>query len=402
MRVLLAHPTRQHSHRFARVLEEEACLDSYCTLLPDRRSFAAVPGFCDPLLPEAVYRNPLEFLPAEKVRVLLGPLILQKMSSRLLPGSLRLIAELLTWTMFDRWVARQVRKRRPSVVIGYEMCCTRTFQVARELGIRCVLDAASFHYQYQDRVLGLDSALAMTWAGKRLRAIKEKEIELADSVICVSEAAKTSYLEAGVPAANLSVNPLGCDTQLFTPADVDDRTGGAKFIFVGTPVFHKGFDLLLACYDRLSLEHPAVQLHVAGDAAVAGRATGGRDLVLHGKLSHAQLAKLLAGMDCLVLPSRLESFGMVVVEALAVGVPVIVSDHAGASALVQDNINGWVVASDDEEQLFQKMLECCDNVEQLRLMQANCVHSVAAYDWSNYYERTRAIVTAFADNTAGK
>ena len=54
-------------------------------------------------------------------------------------------------------------------------------------------------------------------------------------------------------------------------------------------------------------------------------------LVVHGKLSHSQLPQLLATTDCLVLPSRLESFGMVVVEALAAGVPVIVSDHAEAT-----------------------------------------------------------------------
>jgi glycosyltransferase involved in cell wall biosynthesis len=124
-----------------------------------------------------------------------------------------------------------------------------------------------------------------------------------------------------------------------------------------------------------------------GDPAMVGRLAAGNRIRIHGKMSHDLLSKLLVQMDCMVLPSRLESFGMVVVEALAAGVPVIMSDHVGASVAIRENKNGWVVPAGDEEALFQRMKACCDNIKAVRLMGVACSDSARAYDWSYYSHR---------------
>ena len=391
MSILVAHPTRQHSHRLARALQEAGLLHSYWTLLPDRRALSLLPAYLNGLLPSAVVRHSLQFLPSNKVHILMGPLLFQKLASRFPSLAIRQLGEWVAWASFDRWVAAQLPHLRPEVVVGYEMCCAETFQVARKLGITCVLDAAAFHYGMQDRILDEDKCGTKTWAGKRLRLRKQKELELADKIICVSELARRSYIDAGVNADHIVVNPVGCDVTTFSLGGGLVRSGAPKFVFVGIPVYHKGFDLLTTSYDRLLADFPDAELHVVGDAGLAGRRSPDKSIRIHGKMSHDQLSKLLAQMDCLVLPSRLESFGMVVVEALAAGVPVIVSDHAGASEAIRENENGWVVPADDIEALYQRMVSCCRDIEHVRAMRVACARSAAEHDWIHYSRRTLEI-----------
>lgn len=391
MSILVAHPTRQHSHRLAQALEAAGLLHSYWTLLPDRRSMPWLPTGLDSQLPSAVMRHSLQFLPLDKVHTLIGPLLCQKLASRSAAVGLRQLGEWLSWAGFDHWVARQLSRQRPSVVVGYEMCCAETFRVAKQLGIACVLDAAAFHYAMQDKILDEDRYGAKTWAGKRLRLRKQREVELADKIVCVSELARRSYLDAGVDAGRIVVNQMGCDLTKFTAPAEAVRRGVPKFVFVGMPVFHKGFDLITASYVRLVDQFPDAELHVAGDAAMASQLLAGKQVHIHGKLSHDQLSNLLAQMDCLVLPSRLESFGMVVVEALAAGMPVIVSDHVGASEAIREGDNGWVIPAGDESALFARMLACCRGIDHVRTMNAACASSANAYDWSHYSRRTLSI-----------
>ncbi|MGB2788470.1 MAG: glycosyltransferase, partial [Dokdonella sp.] len=78
----------------------------------------------------------------------------------------------------------------------------------------------------------------------------------------------------------------------------------------------------------------------------------------------------------------------VVVEALAAGVPVIVSDHAGASEAIREDENGWVVKAGDESVLFERMLACCRDIDRVRSMSAACAQSASNYDWSHYSNRS--------------
>lgn len=388
MTILVAHPTRQHSHRLAQALENSGLLHSYWTMLPDRRSLSWLSNRLVERLPTAVIRHSLQFLPVNKVHALIGPLLFQKLASRSDVVGLRQLGEWLAWKYFDLWVSKQLKYRQPKVVVGYEMCCAETFRVAKSMGITCVLDAAAFHYTLQEKLLNEDKIGAQTWAGKRLRQRKQIEIELADKIVCVSELAKRSYIDSGIDGIRIQINQVGCDISKFSSSDNSARAGAPKFVFVGIPGIHKGFDLLISSHAQLLRQFPDTELHVVGDATMIKRLVISDKIYLHGKLSHEQLSKLLPQMDCLVLPSRLESFGMVVVEALAAGVPVIVSDHAGASEAINEGENGWVVPAGSESALFERMLTCCREIDLVRSMNTYCASSATGYDWSYYSKRT--------------
>lgn len=113
-----------------------------------------------------------------------------------------------------------------------------------------------------------------------------------------------------------------------------------------------------------------------------------------GSLSQAELAARLRAADCLVLPSRNESFGMVVPEALASGMPAVVSDRAGAADLIAEGENGWVVPAGDAGALAARLLRCAQGREELRRMRPACLASAAAADWPLYRRRLPALLRA--------
>jgi glycosyltransferase involved in cell wall biosynthesis len=388
--VLIAQPGRQHSHQLARALHSHKFLKRFYTLLPAPESFDRWPFAAKRLLPSAVERNGPLGIPNTMIRCWPFPLAVCKTFSKTSSSGLRLLGEWYAWRSFDRWVAAQLRRELPRVVVGYEMCCAETFEIAKRMGAACVLDAASFDYRLQDTVLSWKKQEAATVIGKALRDRKARELALADRILCVSDIARESYIAAGVLAEKISVNPVGCDTELFRPAAPEKR-GPFRFAFVGAANVNKGFDLILDGLAALVRRYPEVVLHVVGDKQAAKALGAGRfpnNVVLHGKASHSVLAEKLAGMDCLVLPSRLDSFGMVVVEALATGVPVIVSENVGAKMAVAHGRNGWIVPAGSGPALAAVMEQCVSDAENVRAMSPACRAAAGAFNWKTYHDRS--------------
>jgi glycosyltransferase involved in cell wall biosynthesis len=340
-------------------------------------------------------RNAVPHLPENKVHTLLGPLLLYKAIQYFKRAEG--IGDLLVWTLFDLWAASHVRRRRPDTVVGYEMCAVETFRMAKSLGAKCILDAAGCHYAEQDRVL-FPGKHNFSRAEMRLRWRKRTELDLADLIICCSELARQSYLAAGISGRRIVVNSLGVDVDLFRPDDGASRSGPTKFVFVGTASRTKGFDVLLEAFRRTSNAFPAAELHVIGDSESASRFMGysSDKVVIHGKHSRRELAQLLGVMDCLVLPSRLESFGFAVVEALAAGIPAIVTPKVGASEVITAGENGWIVPVGSAVALSKQMSSCCAEPNRAREMRLDCISSAARYKWIDHRKRIFSIIETVA------
>ncbi|MDG1143866.1 MAG: glycosyltransferase family 4 protein, partial [Burkholderiales bacterium] len=258
--------------------------------------------------------------------------------------------------------------------------------------VRCVLDAAACHYQWVDSCMPTKLTGKNTWAGRKIRARKDSEIRLANTIICTSELALNTYKEAGVEETRLSLNTPGCDKSMFLPPKHRVPKTQPTFIFVGQPTYHKGFDLLVEAFRKVNEEYPEAELLVAGPKELCVVKEKIPRVRFLGKLSQKDVRLYLWKSDCLLLPSRCESFGMVVLEALSSGVPVVVSEHAGSSMVVRNSINGWVIRSGAVEDLYDRMRSCCQNLQAIRAMSKNCVESVVQYTWVNYSKRANKII----------
>lgn len=388
-KILIAQPTRMHAHQLARACAEAGHTVHFMSLLPD----AVRPGERGRwryALSSRFDHNRLDFLPAEQCEFWVGPLVLQKLTFNSPILALSRVGEWAAWALFDRWVSRSIERLRPDLVIGYERSSVETFLKCKRLGIPSVLDAAAEHYLMQQQCLDEERRAAQTWAGDLLVERKKQEIDLADLIITCSPQSGRSYVEAGVPAERVAVNPLGVDAASFWLAS--KRGGPPKFLFVGNPLPYKGLDRLLHCFESVSRECPGALLNVVGDAGrhVSGAAHSW--LVLHGKKTHAQLAQLMSEVDYLVMPSRLESFGLVALEALASGMNVLISNRVGVSGLLPGGGVCETFSSDDDEGLQSALRSACARVEQARTRGDEGRTLAINFGWHAYRERAVALL----------
>lgn len=158
-----------------------------------------------------------------------------------------------------------------------------------------------------------------------------------------------------------------------------------EIIFVGQLIHRKGVDVLLAALQPLFAEHRELKLTLIGigegGAALKKQAEDlqiAKRVEFAGALPSDEIPKRIAHADVLVLPSRWDGWGMVVNEALAVGVPVIVSDRCGAMDLIQQGLNGFIFRSEDVEDLRQALSQFLEHRHQWSAMQAAARRTGAA------------------------
>jgi glycosyltransferase involved in cell wall biosynthesis len=131
-----------------------------------------------------------------------------------------------------------------------------------------------------------------------------------------------------------------------------------RFLFTGRLIWHKAPTLLASAYRdyRARVDEPW-DLEVVGDGPLRTDFEGLEGVKHHGFMQPAELAVLMRESSCLILPSHIEWYGVVVHEAAVAGLPLICSDGVGAVPhLLQDGFNGWTVEAGNQAELTQAMV----------------------------------------------
>src|SRR5438046_9739630 len=176
------------------------------------------------------------------------------------------------------------------------------------------------------------------------------------TVFVNSKEYRQSWIKHGFDPAKLKILPRGLDTELFTPARREatfwEKFGAAngqvRLLYVGRISREKDLHVLADAYHRLRDEGLPVQLFVVGHGPYSEAfAQSVPEAVFTGYLRGKELATAYASADIFVFPSTTDTFGNVILEAQACGVPVIVSDSGGPKELVEDRTNGLITRSRD-------------------------------------------------------
>ena len=179
-----------------------------------------------------------------------------------------------------------------------------------------------------------------------------------DTVFVNSEEYKQSWIKRGFDPAKLKILPRGLDTELFHPARHDSAffekfgasNGEVRLLYVGRISREKDLDLLADAYRRLRKEGLPVRLFVVGHGPYSEvLAKSLPDAFFTGYLRGTELATAYASADIFVFPSTTDTFGNVILEAQASGLPVVVSDSGGPKELVAHNANGLITKSHNVE-----------------------------------------------------
>src|SRR5881398_2845910 len=177
-----------------------------------------------------------------------------------------------------------------------------------------------------------------------------------DTVFINSEEYRQSWIKHGLDPSKLKIFPRGLDTELFHPARREPAfferfgacNGEVRLLYVGRISREKDLDLLAAAYRQLRDEGLPVQLFIVGHGPCSEAfAKSLPEAFFTGYLRGNELAAAYASADIFVFPSTTDTFGNVIIEAQASGVPVVVSDSGGPKELVEDHTNGLVTKSHD-------------------------------------------------------
>lgn len=237
----------------------------------------------------------------------------------------------------------------------------------------------------------------------------------ADGCVALTDAERDWMVDHGVGAARVQVVPPGCDP---VAGEVDRSAArrslglppGPVVATVGRLAAQKGIDTLLAACPALLAAHPGLTVVLAGsrtawsglDAALAAlpRHISDRVAVIDG-FSDLQRPEVFGAADVVVVPSREEAFGMVVLEAWAAGRPVVASDIPAIRSAVRDGVDAVLVPVGDAAQLATAVSGLLDSPGRAEAMGAAGRSRVAReFTWDSVVDRWNDLLVASTQRRA--
>ena len=386
-RVLLVHPGTQYTKFLVEQLWDSGLLHKLCT------SFSAAERT---FLARYVLRNhPLRIIhgiPSSAVKLYPWSLI----RARVLRKFLKLRNEDYCHEWFGNF-----QKRVPSdllkqadIVIGYDTASWILAQRVKELGKTFVLDysavphASLFQLMAKAYPDSKDLKDDLPVHSQQMLDCYQQERDLADYITHASSFSGDCLLKAGVPSDKLVKIPYGVQDSFSDDAVAPIAHQGVRFAYVGRIMLRKGVPFLLEAFSKLGSSdiNSTAELHLYGWGGLSDESAieNNPSVFRHGAIAHTEMPKELAKMDVLVLPSIVEGFGLVVLEAMRRGMPVIVSDQVGASDIVVDGESGFVVPAGDSTLLAEAMKFFIDNPSQISVMGKAAKNAAKQMTWQRY------------------
>lgn len=211
-----------------------------------------------------------------------------------------------------------------------------------------------------------------------------------DRVVAVSEAIRDRLVSEGsCDPGRVEVIPMGADLQDQFVPDGSPRSA-AEILFVGRLVEGKGVDILLRALPAVLASQPDAMLTLVGGgpervrlASLAQQLGIELRVIFEGPVAHASLAAFFRRAALLALPSREEGFGLVLVEALGCGCPIVASDLPAIRNLLQDGQAGRLFRIGDVDALSQALTELLANGDaRMALAEQGRQHVLPRHDWS--------------------
>ena len=211
-----------------------------------------------------------------------------------------------------------------------------------------------------------------------------KEIHLATSIICASSITAQSLQGEGISSNNIKVIPYGVETNLYPYKKRESLKANEVFqvIFIGSLNQRKGITYLLEALEGI----PNVVLHIVGRGIFDENLLNNYQttLELHKNISKEELVSLLHRCHCFVLPSLVEGFGQVILEAMATGIPIIASENTIAKDIIQDGVNGFVVPIRNAVAIKNKIDQLIGQPDLVAIIGANGYTTAQNLNWPTF------------------
>jgi len=334
------------------------------------------------------------------VKIMPLPAELAKTGGALLHGSawdrIRQAALLMPWSLK---LARWLRQIQADVVYANNRRAVLTLGLGAHLARKPI-----FWHIKQDRDRGRMDKLAMrliTYA-----ACCSRDVQRAFQQRHPAYAQRIGYAPNGIPLAEFSSPGPDMRQELGIPAD-------APVIgLAGSITPRKGVDLFVEAALHLARTHPDAHFILAGDAPTAyvdfGREILARAQPLiarnrfHAPGWLADMPAFYRTIDILALPSRIEGFGLAIIEAAAAGAPAVRTASGGHTETTIDGETGFIIPVDDADALIQRLAWLLDHPEQRRRMgQAARTYALTNFSLERFVDALTEALTGMGDGGPG-
>lgn len=391
-RVALSHPTGNANVRAVlAALDREQMLDTFYTTVGLRRG-----GFLERTIPPPFRsRAQRRAYGVEHGRIVFHPL--REMLRLFVRGSVDSV-----YYDLDGFVAEEVRKTAGlSAVYCYEDGALETFHAAQRRGLMRFYDLPIAYWETSQRLLREEAMRLPHWeptlVGTRdsdeKLARKTEELELANVVLCPSRFVEESLPEAARKSKVCVRAEFGSPRVSLSPLrSMNDPRAPLRVLFAGSMTQRKGLADLFAAIKLLARSD--VQLVVMG-SPVAPLDFYRKELPsfdYEPPRPHAEVLGLMQRCDVFVLPSLVEGRALVQQEAMACGLPLIVTANAGGEDLIEEGRTGFLVPIRSPEKIAERIAWFADHRDALPAMREAAQRTAAAYTWDRYAAKIVAAV----------
>ena len=407
--VVLVFPSgSQFARSNLRALSRSRMLEAFCTTIAwrgGRRVLGLVPGGLRELLEARVFDE------VEDRQLRTFPLreIVNRIAHR--TGLPLLTRHETGWASsdgvsraLDASVARLIRRRhlRAAAVYGYDYAAQWSLEAAAEAGMRRFYELPIGYWRAAQHILGEEGERNPEWAmtieslrdSPEKHARKDAELRLAEHVVVPSEFVRDTLAEHPAMTASIDVIPYGAPAPRAPAVEPRPRAPRLRLLYVGHLSQRKGISYLFAAMRRLAnvASLTLVGPRIGGDCpALDG------ELARHtwlGAVPHGRVLEIMAEHDLLVFPSLFEGLAQVIPEALAQGLPVIATRNSGATAVIDDGEDGFIVPIRDPDAIAARVTELAEDRNRLEAMRRAALLKAAERSWAAREERFIAMMRA--------
>jgi glycosyltransferase involved in cell wall biosynthesis len=306
------------------------------------------------------------------------------------------------WSELDKFAADSLRDsyQRQTIrgVYAYEDCAERLFETAKELGIRRIYDLPIAYWETARRLLQEEAQRYPEWEptldgtrdSEEKLARKTRELELAELVICPSNFVLDSLPEKTRRDKPCIVAPFGSPYTTYE----SHRTYGKplRLLFAGGLTQRKGLADLFAAMKLVDSKE--VELVVMGSLLrpLAWYREQFRHFIYEPPRPHRDVLRLMQTCDVLVLPSIVEGRALVQQEAMACGLPLIVTKNAGGDDLIVEGEAGFLVPIRSPESIAEKISWFATNRASISGMAIAAQRRASELTWHGYGEKVVAAI----------
>lgn len=292
---------------------------------------------------------------------------------------------------FDQWLAAELQKEESlDLLVGWAHYILSSIPVAREKGARIVLEMGSMHILENQHILEQEfSKHGFHAAPIDQRNIDKmlQEYEEVDAIMVPSSHVFDSFVKHGFSSKKIIVIPYGTNIQQFNSRTV--KPNKFHLLFVGRVGLAKGMHYLLEAWDKLNFAKKDAELHIVGPVdeqmkQYLERRKKNETVTWYGGVAHEKLSKLYRQASLFVLPSLQEGMAMVLIEAMASGLPIMATNRTGAEDLIVDGEQGFIINPSDSNMLEEKIAWGFEHPDELFDMGQKAAMKAKKQSWDLY------------------